>query len=226
MYTLPIIPLQTTLFPKTPIHLHIFEESYNKMIRQILETNSLFGVCLLREEPKIFAHPQERRVFGCSARVIDLSSTSEGGLNLTAIGEERFVLHRFIQRFPYLIAEVENAPYQQSRTLDILRMKNMLVYYLSEYVRLLDKHQSIDIETELLMSFVEELKEQEDPTNVIFMTASLMQIPTMEKQRLLEIETIPQLLVQIIQILRREILLQKRFFFYSKEWIRNTSLLN
>ena len=46
---IPIFPLETVLFPGTPLPLHIFEERYKLMISRCREQSLDFGVVLARE---------------------------------------------------------------------------------------------------------------------------------------------------------------------------------
>src|SRR6266508_1288840 len=50
---LPILPLNTVLFPGAPLQLHIFEERYRLMIGRCLEQRSPFGVVLIRKGGEI-----------------------------------------------------------------------------------------------------------------------------------------------------------------------------
>ncbi len=45
---LPLFPLNSVLFPGTTLPLHIFEERYKLMIGRCLESDSPFGVLLIR----------------------------------------------------------------------------------------------------------------------------------------------------------------------------------
>lgn len=226
MYTLPVFPLQTVLFPQTPIQLHIFEERYKKMMRQVLETDLLFGICLIRQGVEAYGPMPVPYPVGCSARIIDVQPLSEGKMNLTAIGEERFRIRSLVQHSPYLVAEVEDYPFHQIRTLETLRMKNTLLEYLSEYIQLPEIYHGAEVELQDLNHFLEQLKNYEDPTNIIFITASLLQISLIEKQQLLEKETVPQILEQLILILRREILLHRRVFWHTEQILSRIFRLN
>ncbi len=226
MYTLPVFPLQTVLFPKTPIHLHIFEDRYKKMMRHVLESDLLFGICLIHTGVEAFGPLPKPYLVGCTARILEVQPLPEGKMNLTAIGEERFRIRSFVQQTPYLIAEVEDHPFHQTHTLETLKLKNALFDYLLNYVRLQGIFESSTFESETLNLFLEELKKSEDLTSTLFLTASLLQIPSIEKQHLLELESIPQFMKQLIQVLRREIVLQKRIFWHSETIVNRIARLN
>lgn len=43
-YTLPLFPLNLVVFPGEKLNLHIFEPRYKKLIKDCLETDSMFGI--------------------------------------------------------------------------------------------------------------------------------------------------------------------------------------
>jgi Lon protease-like protein len=47
---LPLFPLQSVLFPRTPLPLHIFEPRYREMIGEAIESRTEFGVVLAGKE--------------------------------------------------------------------------------------------------------------------------------------------------------------------------------
>ncbi|MFB3052831.1 MAG: LON peptidase substrate-binding domain-containing protein, partial [Dehalococcoidia bacterium] len=50
---LPLFPLNSVLFPGATLPLHIFEERYKKMVNLCLESNSPFGVLLIRSGSEV-----------------------------------------------------------------------------------------------------------------------------------------------------------------------------
>ena len=47
--SLPLFPLNTVLFPNAQLPLQIFEERYKRMLSDIMDSDSMFGVALIRE---------------------------------------------------------------------------------------------------------------------------------------------------------------------------------
>jgi len=45
IYTLPLFPLHSVLFPQFLLQLHIFEERYKAMINQCIEQNQPLASC-------------------------------------------------------------------------------------------------------------------------------------------------------------------------------------
>ena len=80
---LPLFPLQAVLFPRTPLPLHIFEERYKEMMREVLDKGAEFGVVQAAE--KGIAN------MGCTAAVRQvLHRYPDGRLDLLTVGQRRF----------------------------------------------------------------------------------------------------------------------------------------
>ena len=103
---LPLFPLNSVLFPGAALPLHIFEERYKKMVNLCLETNSPFGVLLIRSGSEVgeAAKPFE---IGTTARIVRVQHLDAGRMNLICLGEQRFRLSRQVSETPYLVGEVE-----------------------------------------------------------------------------------------------------------------------
>jgi Lon protease-like protein len=107
IYTLPLFPLHSVLFPHFLLQLHIFEERYKVMINGCIERNSPFGVILIREGEEVGApaHPHD---IGCVTHIVGVQKLEDGGMNLLAAGESRFRLLEYMEAdLPYLLGRVE-----------------------------------------------------------------------------------------------------------------------
>lgn len=97
---LPLFPLSVVLLPATPLPLHIFEDRYKEMMRDIMPARGEFGVVLAKEEGIVN--------IGCAATVDRvLQRYSDGRLDLVAVGQRRFRVLSLDEEKPYLRAEVE-----------------------------------------------------------------------------------------------------------------------
>jgi Lon protease-like protein len=97
---LPIFPLSFVLLPGMAVPLHIFEERYKQMLRDIGETAAEFGIVLARDEGILN--------IGCTARVERIVNRYEDGrVDLIAAGMRRFQIKSLNQERSYLRAEVE-----------------------------------------------------------------------------------------------------------------------
>lgn len=97
---LPLFPLSTVLLPATPLPLHIFEDRYKEMIRDLNPNRGEFGVVLAKDDGIVN--------IGCSATVDRVFQRyPDGRLDLLAIGRRRFQVLSLDEEKPYLRASVE-----------------------------------------------------------------------------------------------------------------------
>ena len=87
MFELRLFPLNTVLFPKMPLPLHIFEERYKLMITECMEADEPFGVVLIEEGSKAFGPLAQPHAVGCTARVVQVESLEDGRMNIITIGQ-------------------------------------------------------------------------------------------------------------------------------------------
>src|ERR1700675_741365 len=97
---LPLFPLPVVLFPRTPLPLHIFEERYKEMIRDVLDSHAEFGVVLAGEKGIVN--------MGCTAIVDNvLKRYPDGRMDLLAVGRRRFEILQLDDEKSYLRGQVE-----------------------------------------------------------------------------------------------------------------------
>jgi len=97
---IPLFPLDIILFPGQAMPLHIFEPRYRQMTRHCIETQSPFGIVLLRAE--------NLAQTGCSAMIVKiLKEYEDGRSDILAAGQNAFRLVRTHDKKPYLEADVE-----------------------------------------------------------------------------------------------------------------------
>jgi ATP-dependent Lon protease len=105
--TLPIFPLAVVLVPGELLPLHIFEERYKAMMAFALEGEKRFGLSYhARAEVGRDAVPPPGSV-GCLAHITAVAPLAGGRLNMLAVGAGRYVVRRYTQHEPFLIAEVD-----------------------------------------------------------------------------------------------------------------------
>jgi ATP-dependent Lon protease len=97
---IPLFPLQVVLFPKTALPLHIFEPRYREMTRHCIETQSPFGIVLVREG--------ELAQTGCTAIIVKvLKKYDDGRSDILTAGQTAFRLVRTHNEKSYMEADVE-----------------------------------------------------------------------------------------------------------------------
>ena len=103
---IPLFPLSTVLFPGGSIPLEIFEARYHSMIQDCLESDSKFGIALIKEGKEVGGTAVPHRV-GTLAKITQMREISQNRLYLTAVGETRFTILELIEEKAYLEALVE-----------------------------------------------------------------------------------------------------------------------
>ena len=106
MRNLPLFPLHTVLFPGATIPLQIFEDRYKKMINYCLESDSMFGIVLIKEGDEV-GGPAIPHHVGTVAKITNAREISGGRIYISVLGTKRFRINEIVQDTPYLVAEVE-----------------------------------------------------------------------------------------------------------------------
>lgn len=132
---LPLFPLNSVLFPGAALPLHIFEERYKKMVNLCLESNSPFGVLLIRSGSEVgeAAEPFE---IGTTARIVRVQHLDAGRMNLICLGEQRFRLSRQVSETPYLVGEVEPLQSIEGEGPEVTDVADTVSALFAEYHRL------------------------------------------------------------------------------------------
>ncbi len=106
MAHIPLFPLNSVLFPKQALPLHIFEERYKLMIGRCIDEKEPFGVVLIKsgEEAGGDAEPYD---VGTTALVARVQRLPDGRMNLINLGRRRFRILELDRSEEYLSAEVE-----------------------------------------------------------------------------------------------------------------------
>jgi hypothetical protein len=108
--TLPLFPLGTVLFPGLLLPLHIFEERYRRLVRDLLDGSGSqqFGVIAIRKGRETGVDGVSSLYeIGCTATLRQVDSHDDGGFDLVTVGAQRFRLLALDRSLPYLRGEVE-----------------------------------------------------------------------------------------------------------------------
>ena len=202
MYELPLFPLNTVLFPGTPLQLHIFEERYQQMIGECIAQEKPFGVVLIRRGVEALGTLADPHRIGCSASIIDVQRLDNGHLNITAVGKDRFrILTLDSQSQPYLLGMVDNYPIVEQAQETLQPLAERLLARLDRYLRLLVDAGMIELDPNHL---------PDNPLLLAYLAAALLQVPPIQKQQLLSIHDAQSLMDRLTNIYNREVALARR----------------
>jgi hypothetical protein len=196
LVTLPLFPLHAVLFPGMPLPLHVFEERYRQMMHMVLEQDRQFGVVLIREGKEV-GGPAIPYRWGTVARITALQNLPDGTMNLWTVGEQRFRIVKILQHEPFMLAQVMLLPdVCDSCEHRILPIVHHATDRLEQYVRLL-------FSPEGGKHFVVELPN--NPRVLANTIGAILQVPLVQKQKLLEIDDVVQRLEAGLALLEQEI---------------------
>ncbi len=200
MNEIPLFPLNTVLFPGTPVHLHIFEPRYIQMVNDCVEQKQSFGVVLIRAGVEALGPLAEPYHIGCSAQIIQIQRLEDGCMNLVAIGQERFrllMLDRDTK--PYLLGRVQSYPLDNPDPVGTNLHLNVLRRQLQRFVQLLlESGNSSQLDLNQL---------PEDGVSFAYLAAAVLQITPIQKQALLAAERLDHLINRLQRHYSRELAL-------------------
>jgi uncharacterized protein len=107
---LPLFPLGAVLYPGMLLPLHIFEERYRQLVRDLLARPEprQFGVIAIRKGRETGVDGVHSLYeIGCTATVRRVDQLEDGRFDLVTVGTQRFRLLALDQAMPYLQGEVE-----------------------------------------------------------------------------------------------------------------------
>ena len=110
---LPLVPLGAVLYPGMLLPLHIFEDRYRRLVRDLLDGPEprRFGVIAIRKGRETGVEGvQSLYEIGCTATLRQVEEHQDGRFDLVTVGTQRFRLLALDQTLPYLQGEIELLP--------------------------------------------------------------------------------------------------------------------
>lgn len=192
---LSIMPLDSVLFPGTPVTLYIHEKRYDKMLEEAIASEGFFGVALRREEegngPSAVPHD-----VGTIARIREVTDLPDGTKMVLAEGGARFQIRSVVSSLPVLRADVELIDEPAGICDDDAGAVETARRSFAELMSL------------VMRTMGAELVDPEPPGNPVQLSYSIaanLQIALPELQELLELETAAERLRTTLPLLEREI---------------------
>jgi len=103
---LPVFPLPLVLLPNEFLPLHIFEDRYKQMLKDVLEERKLFGLTFFEPPDEISTRPTVGTI-GCVAEVRENQLLPDGRSNILTMGVVRYRLIDYIDSGdPYFVGDV------------------------------------------------------------------------------------------------------------------------
>jgi Lon protease-like protein len=200
VYELPLFPLNVVLFPGMPLPLHIFEERYKEMIADCIRENRPFGVVHIEESSAELDVTAKPIAVGCTAEIAQVQPLEQGRMFIMTVGRERFRVVRLEHGKPYLVGMVVDAPLDTEDEEWETQGTDALEPLVIEYLNKLAHAGSVEVEPEQIPN---------DPEGLVYLAATLIQLPTDEKQAFLSIDRASELARALGRVYRRELSLMR-----------------
>ena len=163
------------------------------MIHECLQEDSEFGIILAKGGRII----DDSYSIGTAVKIIDSDIMEDGRMNIMTVGQYRFQVQEITCQTPYLEALVD--PISTSPPIDLTRLQALI----SRASELCETYENLLAETVTDWEVPKSLPER--PFHLACHIATRLQITLIEKQRLLEIFSVDQMLIKEIKILQYEI---------------------
>ena len=197
---LPLFPLSTVLFPGIPLPLHIFEERYRLLVRELVQGPAprRFGVVAIRQGLEV-GDEQVLYDVGCVAELRRAEPYADGRYDIVTTGGPRFRLLEVDDSRPYLRGSVEYLPDALGDNADA-RALAVVAEFTAYYNAVAEAREEV----------VEPPSLPADPKLLSYVVASSLVLDLPEKQALLAIADAGARLRLELSVLRRETALLRR----------------
>ena len=185
---LPIFPLNgAVLFPGTSLPLNIFEKRYVEMIDYALRTQRLIGMIQTDNNKKLYE-------VGCIGKIHSFNETSDGRYLISLSGENCFkVVEEVETKYSFRIVKFNQLENLKEKNSFTKSEKISLLEYYEKYIKIknlnLDLKEIKGIDCDQLIKFI----------------AMISPFKNIEKQALLESESLKKFYLKLISIIELEI---------------------
>ena len=219
---LPFFPLHVVLFPHLPLPLHIFEERYRAMTRDVTADGSPYGgrfvVSFITSGSEVAGAHDDGLTTGAVGTVAEVRRAerfADGRWALVVVGAERVRLGAVDRSGPYAVVEVvplSETVGDAATAAELLpRVQVALDAYMETVKRFVASAASVGREsqeiTDVAASLDEVLKPirlPADPMAASYAVGGVLQIELTRKQQLLELPDGASRLGAVLNLLRRE----------------------
>jgi Lon protease-like protein len=234
---LPLFPLHTVLCPGVALPLHVFEPRYRALVAHCLEADSPFGVVLIKDGREVGPGPTSIATVGTVAEIREAGKFSDGRYELLVVGVRRFRIESVtVGREPYLVGNVEVID-DEIGDLEAARLlTDRVTQRFVRYLALLQPEEGeeadeIDVQVELevdddpmeplgtstfeddpdpLDDVARRVAVPDDPTVLSYLLSGIIQVDQPRRQRLLEATSAEARLLELIELIDREVVLLER----------------
>jgi ATP-dependent Lon protease len=195
--TLPILPLKdTVIYPFSVQPFSVGQERYIRLIDDVMRGNRLVVLAAQKSPDVDNAGPDDIYHVGTVSRVGRMFRMPDGTVQIAVQGLERVTIDEFTQERPYLVAHVTPKPDIQEDDTETEAIKRNVISYFQRLVALVQNVPEGVAAATLNL---------EEPRQVVYVIATFVQMEMELRQKLLEIDSVHEKLVQLSNFLAHEL---------------------
>lgn len=195
---LPILPLRgLVVYPETAVPLSIGQPRSIRLVDDVLSADDrLIGLVTSKDPQNEHPGPEDLYKVGTVASVHRLFRAPDGTIRLLVQGITRFDVKEFVQEEPYLKAKIKLSPVKVERDLEIDALTRQARDQFSEIT---------DLVPSVPQELVDAVMALDDPLQVAYTVANFQRLELAEAQELLELNTVSEKLLKLVNFLTREL---------------------
>jgi len=186
-----MFPLASVLLPSMVLPLHVFEPRYRALVRDVLDGDGEFGVCLIARGHEV-GGDDVRTDVGTVARVHEASELPDGRWAVIAVGDRRIQVARWLDDDPYPRADVVDHPDPEPRAAELDRLPAVVALLRSALGKAAEAGDPVAPATVQL---------SEDPVLASHQAVALAPIATIDRHALLAADTVGVRLARLEDLL-------------------------
>jgi Lon protease-like protein len=198
---MPLFPLNVVAFPGMTVPLHIFEDRYRAMIRDLMAVEDpaqrLFGIVAIREGYEVGSH-EARSMYrtGCVMQLSTVEEYDDGRFDIAAVGRHRMRVTGTETTAPYLRCEVEHLLDDPTPSVDTAKAAALALAAFGDYRDLVSAMRGDEVMAGAL---------PRDPDILSYALAATASLTLRERQQLLESPTTAERLGLLRRMMRQEV---------------------
>ena len=194
---LPVLPLRgVVIYPMMWLPLPIGQERSIRLVENTLPNNRIIALVTSKNEDIDEPAPGEIHTIGTAAQVHRVLKTPDGTMRLLVQGLERVRLLEYTQERPFLRARVEIIP---EKLEDGLEMEALMRAVQDLFRKLIELEPQMPDELTVMSLNVD------DGRQLAYLVASSMRLRVADAQAILEMDSVSEKLMRLIQLLKKEV---------------------
>tara|TARA_B100000676_G_scaffold256656_1_gene264101 strand:+ start:883 stop:1539 length:657 start_codon:yes stop_codon:yes gene_type:complete len=212
---IPIFPLNLVVFPGSKINLHIFEPRYRQMMKYCVQNNTGFGICLIKNGEEVGDSETTPFEIGTFVEFTEIYELPDGRYDIKVEGINTFKIIKLIHDDLYLKAKISML---KDRNLEVeftLNEKRQVMKYLTDYINSVAGFRG---------EWISDRKAPLELNPLFTYGMSILEVPNIEKQKILENPSLKSQIDTFISILLKET--KNNQIRLDKKFLKDKTILN